>query len=241
MPLEQTVIDHIVVTASDLETGVAYVRETLGIEPDGGGEHPKMGTHNRLLRCGPACYLEVIAINPNAPAPAGPRWFGLDGMAGQIGDRSSSPFSVSSESSRISSATVPTHAAAPRLAAWVVRTTDIHGVVATSSEPLGTITPMQRGNLDWLITIPETGLAPLDGLAPALIEWHTPSLPVLSMPDHGLLLEKLEIYHSQPERMQALIASLNLQAPVSVLPCLSGSAPGLKAIIRTSDGIRELS
>lgn len=241
MPIEQTVIDHIVVTASDLETGVAYVRETLGIEPDGGGEHPKMGTHNRLLRCGPACYLEVIAINPNAPAPARPRWFGLDDMTGQIKDRSRSPFSVSSESSRSSFATAFADAVAPRLAAWVVRTTDIHGVVATSSESLGVVTPMQRGNLDWLITIPETGLAPLDGLAPALIEWHTPSLPVLAMPDHGLLLEKLEIYHPEPERMQSLIASLNLQAPVSVLPCPSGSTPGLKAMIRTSDGIRELS
>ncbi len=213
MPAEQQVIDHIVVTAKDLDTGVAYVRERLGFAPQGGGEHPKMGTHNRLLRCGPSCYLEVIAINPQAPAPSRPRWFGLDTM------------NPKAEAS---------------LAAWVVRTTDIHHVATASAQSLGTVTPMQRGELDWLITIPETGLSPLDGLAPALIEWHTATLPVISMPDQGLSLEALHIYHSQSEQMLALIESLNLRAPLTVMPCPPGTAPFLKAIIRTPDGLREL-
>lgn len=213
MPATQQVIDHIVVTARDLDAGVAYVRERLGIAPQGGGEHPKMGTHNRLLRCGQACYLEVIAINPQAPAPSGPRWFGLDTMNAK---------------------------ADARLAAWVVRTTDIHNAAAASAQSLGAVTPMQRGELDWLITIPETGISPLDGLAPALIEWHTATLPVLSMPDQGLSLEALHIYHSRPEQMQALIDSLNLRAPVSVMPCPPGNGPSLKALIRTPEGLREL-
>lgn len=37
MPELQTVIDHIVVTASDLYSGVAFVRERLGVEPGPGG------------------------------------------------------------------------------------------------------------------------------------------------------------------------------------------------------------
>ncbi len=46
---------------------------TLGIAPGPGGVHPFMGTHNRLLRLGPRLYLELIAIDPDAPAPAQPR------------------------------------------------------------------------------------------------------------------------------------------------------------------------
>lgn len=172
-----------------------------------------MGTHNRLLRCGPDCYLEVIAIDPNAPAPQRPRWFGLDTMT---------PDSTAS------------------LSAWVVRTTNIRTHAAASTQPLGPVTPMQRANLDWLITIPETGISPLDGMAPALIEWQTPRLPVLSMPDHGLSLEALHIYHPEPKTVQALLASLQLKAPVSVFPSSSDSKPALRAIIRTAAGIRAL-
>ncbi|WP_393939598.1 VOC family protein [Piscinibacter sakaiensis] len=52
-----------------------------GCAPEGGGAHPHMGTHNRLLRLGDHCYLEVIAIDPAAPPPARARWFGLDRLA----------------------------------------------------------------------------------------------------------------------------------------------------------------
>ena len=213
MPEPHAVIDHIVVTASDLDTGVAFVRERLGIEPGPGGAHPAMGTHNRLLRCGLDCYLEVIAVNPQAPHPAQSRWFGLD---------QKEPDS------------------APSLSAWVVRSTDIHTQAAASAEPLGPVTPMQRGHLDWLITIPASGVAPLDGLAPALIEWQTPERPVLSMPDHGLALEALHIYHPQPQRLITLAASLNLHAPLSVFPSTPDRPAGLRALIRTPQGLCEL-
>ncbi|HLU03596.1 MAG TPA: VOC family protein [Advenella sp.] len=213
MAVAPTVIDHIVVTASSLEAGAAYVSDCLGIAPLPGGEHAKMGTHNRLLRCGENCYLEVIAVNPAAPAPTQPRWFGLDALT---------PDSAAS------------------LSAWVVRTTDIHTLAAGSARPLGPVTAMQRADLNWLITIPERGRSPLDGMAPALIEWQTTELPVLSMPDQGLSLEALHIYHPEPQAVQALLASLQLNAPVSVFPAAQDSEPALRAIIRTPAGIRAL-
>jgi Glyoxalase-like domain len=41
-----------------------------------------MGTHNRVIAISsesfPDCYVEVIAIDPDAPAPGRRRWFGLD-------------------------------------------------------------------------------------------------------------------------------------------------------------------
>lgn len=71
-------IDHLVVAAATLDDGARHVRETLGVDPDPGGRHDRMGTHNRLLRAGPSTYVEVIAVDPDAPRPDRPRWFGLD-------------------------------------------------------------------------------------------------------------------------------------------------------------------
>jgi hypothetical protein len=75
-------IDHLVVAADSLEQGAAWCVATFGVQPSGGGRHPLMGTHNRVMAISsahfPDCYLEIIAIDPEAPAPERPRWFGLD-------------------------------------------------------------------------------------------------------------------------------------------------------------------
>ncbi|MBW7902740.1 MAG: VOC family protein [Rhodocyclaceae bacterium] len=207
-------LDHITVTAFSLETGAAFVRETLGVSPQIGGEHPRMATHNLLLRLGDAMFLEVIAPNPAVPAPARPRWFALDGLGPQ------SP---------------------PSLSTWVVRTADIRAAVAASSEPLGNIEPMSRGALDWLITIPADGSVPLDGIAPALIQWHADVHPAARLEDRGLSLARLEIVHPDPDRISRLLSSLTLDAPVSVLSAPSGALAHLVAHIHTPHGLRILS
>jgi hypothetical protein len=74
--------DHLAIAAPDLDQGAAAISAALGVPLDPGGQHPTMGTHNRLLRLGAGEYLEVIAINPDAPAPGRPRWFDLDRFTG---------------------------------------------------------------------------------------------------------------------------------------------------------------
>lgn len=74
--------DHIAIAARTLDEGAAWLAERLGVAPQPGGKHPLMGTHNMLLSLGPAEYLELIAIDPDAPAPDRPRWFGLDRLTG---------------------------------------------------------------------------------------------------------------------------------------------------------------
>jgi hypothetical protein len=206
-------LDHIAVTAFSLEEGAAFVSDTLGVAPQPGGEHPRMATHNRLLRLGDTLYLEVIAPNPAAPAPGRPRWFGLDGLGPQ------SP---------------------PSLATWVVRSTDIRASAAASSEPLGPIESMSRGALDWLITIPADGSIPLQGAAPALIEWQAAEHPASRMEDKGCALVRLEIFHPDPERASRLLSSLELEAPVFVHPAGRGGPARLVAHIDTPHGIRVL-
>lgn len=75
-------IDHLVIVADNLAQGAAWCADVLGVTPQPGGQHTFMGTHNRLLALSspgfPRSYLEIIAIDPQAPAPAWPRWFGMD-------------------------------------------------------------------------------------------------------------------------------------------------------------------
>src|SRR5438094_10599782 len=116
-----------------------------------GGDHQRMGNHNALLRLGDETYLEVIAPNPAASRPDRPRWFELDRMAPD---------------------------AAPRLATWVARTTDIQSATVSCSTELGEIEPMNRGSLDWLITLPPERSLPGGGTWPTPSQWerqeHTP-------------------------------------------------------------------
>jgi hypothetical protein len=59
-------LDHLVVSARTLDEGTQYVADTLGVAPAGGGAHPLMRTHNRLLNLWGGVYLEVIAVDPDA-------------------------------------------------------------------------------------------------------------------------------------------------------------------------------
>ncbi len=74
-------LDHIVVAATRLETGVAYVKDRLGVDIPTGGKHPLMGTHNHVMQLGQEAFLEVIAVDPDATSTR-TRWFGLDQFTG---------------------------------------------------------------------------------------------------------------------------------------------------------------
>jgi len=201
-------IDHLVVTAPDLASGMALVTRALGVELQAGGKHLRMATHNLVLKLGPSIYLEVISPDPEGTPPGRARWFELD------------------------------EGGPPRLAGWVARTTDIRATAAASAEPLGTVAEMSRGDLNWLITIPEDGRLPLGGPGPALIEWRTDSHPASRMRETGCSLLALQALHPDPARVTRLYQSIGLQDPVSVA---SGERPSLVARFQTPAGPRTLS
>jgi catechol 2,3-dioxygenase-like lactoylglutathione lyase family enzyme len=170
-------LDHLVVAARDLEAGADFVEGVLGVRPQGSGKHEFMGTHNRLLRLGDV-YLEVIAVDADAPKPSRARWFELDAFDGS-----------------------------PRLMHWVARTTDIETLVARSLEPLGAITQASRGDLRWRITVPDDGHLPGQGIVPTLIQWDG-AHPVSRLPDTDCRLVSLEATHPEPERIARALESI---------------------------------
>jgi len=192
---------------------VEFVRRTLGVMPQAGGEHPRMGTHNFLLRLGDAIFLEVISPNPNAPKPERPRWFALDNL------QSNTP---------------------PRLALWVARTTDIHAALAACSEPLGNIEPMSRGQLNWLISIPRDGSLPFNGIAPTLIEWHTETHIATKLQDVGCSFVRLEAFHPEADRISTLLKSISVEGEISITPLPAGEQPYLVTYIQTPSGLKKL-
>ena len=215
MPI--TELDHITVAAHTLAQGVAHVQAALGIEMPHGGAHPRMGTHNHLLRLGDTVFLEVIAIDPSLPAPPRPRWFQLDDPVLQ--------------------AELQT---APRLLTWVVRTTRIAETFLACRRPLGAIEPMERGDLRWLITFPNDGVLVEGGLMPSVIQWPRGPHPASRMRDFGYTLDQLEAVHPDPASYRRDLASIGADRHLEIHAGPLGSRPHLVAHIRTPDGMRTL-
>ena len=151
--------DHVVVAARSLEEGAAWCEATLGATPVEGGRHANLATHNRLLGLGDGAhgrmYLEIIALDADAPPPNRVRWFDLDSPALQA-----------------------EIAVAPRLVHWVARCNDIARAIAAlraaGHDPGETIAAERmtpHGLLRWRITLRDDGRRPAGGAVPLLVEW----------------------------------------------------------------------
>jgi Glyoxalase-like domain len=171
-------LDHIAVSAGTLEAGADWVEGVLGVPLAGGGQHPHMGTHNRLLSLGDL-YLEVIAIDPSAAKPAYPRWFDLDHFRGP-----------------------------PRLTNWICRTDDLDAALTTSPHGTGIATDLHRGDYRWRFAVPPSGKLPFDDCHPALIQWQGDLHPAKSLRDHGIRLTGLQITHPQAPALRAALKGL---------------------------------
>lgn len=173
-------LDHLVLAARTLGEGVAWCETTLGLRPEAGGQHVFMGTHNRVFGIAssafPRSYFEIIAIDPNLPAPQRARWFGLDEPALQRA-----------------------LAGGPRLVSWGACCADInatHAAMFAAGVDLGRVEAAERatphGLLRWKISLRADGRRLLGGAAPALLEWGDVH-PTDSMPGSGIELQTMRL------------------------------------------------
>ncbi|OJY20225.1 MULTISPECIES: VOC family protein [unclassified Pandoraea] len=219
-------LDHLVVAAQTLEAGEAHVIEQLGLTevvPQRGGKHARMGTHNSLLGLWGGAYLEIIAIDPEAPPPDRPRWFGLDDEAVQA---------------RLERG--------PYLAHWVARVERPRSLPrwqAQYPQRLAPVMAMQRGALSWRIGVPDDGSLPAwqgagQGLLPTLIQWDSAQHPSDALPSADCAVTALRGFHPQAAAIQAQLQWLGADALVNVEATLV--EPSLTAEIETPDGPRTL-
>ncbi len=169
-------IDHLVVAADTLEHGMAWCEATLGVTPRAGGEHPLMGTHNRLLSLStqsfPRAYFEIIAINPHVKPPGRRRWFDLDDPELQQAVHKQ-----------------------PRLVHFVARTPDassalkeLHRLGIDRGSLVRAERPTPEGLLRWKISVRDDGQRLFYGALPTLIQWDD-AHPADAMPSSGLALQ----------------------------------------------------
>ncbi len=208
-------LDHIVIAAASLEQGVDYLRERLGVDIPAGGRHRTMATHNCLLQLGNDSYLELIALDPDAPAPAHPRWFDLDQAL----------LRASLERQ-------------PRLITWVMNTPDIQGLVARLEFDIGVPTALERDGLRWEIALPDDGRLLADGLLPYCIQWHSSPHPARGMAELGCRLERLVIHHNRPDWIAARLQALGATQLVEVSMIPDSESTYFSATISTPAGNR---
>jgi len=208
-------LDHLVLIAPTLAEGLGYVRETLGVDVPPGGKHPLMSTHNHVMRLGDDVFLEVIAVDQDAPPPGRKRWFGLDD-AEAIRRR---------------------WHAGHRLNAWVAATDDLAGALQKHGDLFGIATPLTRGAMSWEFAVRPDGELTMDGALPCLIEWSDHKNPARNMADLGCKLASFTITHPEEKRAQAILADLGF---VDNIDWREGAQVALGAEIHTAAGIRQI-
>jgi hypothetical protein len=215
-------LDHLVVMAANLDEGVAWCETRLGVTPGPGGEHPLMGTHNRVLSLAspefPRAYLEIIAINSGAtlPQPTGAkRWFDMDDA--------------------VLRTRVAQHG--PQLIHYVASVPDVQPAVAALQAlgiERGAVLQASRGSLRWHITVRDDGQRLFDGCLPTLIQWGDVH-PSHTMPGSGVTLHGLRVAHPEADALRAAYRAIGLaQVPVEA------GAARLTAQLQTPNGLMEI-
>jgi len=201
-------VDHLVFATPDLETTASEFEARLGVPATPGGRHPGRGTSNSLFALGPRSYLEVIGPDPGQPAPALPRWFGIDALE------------------------------SPRLVTWAAKATGLEALVATAARRgvrLGAAVARSRVRPDgkwlrWELTDPATVIA--DGIVPFFIDWGNDPHPAESLPP-GLELAELRAEHPDSPAVLRFLETLGLPLAVDYgpRPALIASLDGPKGRI----------
>ena len=194
-------VDHLVVLATTLDEGIAWCEATLGVTPGPGGEHPLMGTHNRLVNIAspqhPQAYLEIIAINTGAlplRKKGLKRWFDMDDPSLQAQVAQSGP----------------------KLIHFVAQVANI----AAASDALvpfgidrGPVLSLSRraasGLLEWQITVRDDGQRLFEGCLPTLIQWRT-AHPTHAMPASGVTLQRVAVRHPEAVALRQAYAAIGV-------------------------------
>jgi hypothetical protein len=184
-----SLVDHLVYATPDLQRGVERIETLLGVRASPGGQHLGRGTRNALLSLGPTAYLEIIGPDPEQPAPALPRPFGIDDLR------------------------------EPKLVAWAAKGRALEGLArdaASGGVTLGDVISGSRRRSDgvmlsWRYTDPRRVVA--DGIVPFFIDWGSTRHPAASAAN-GASLVAFRAEHPDAERVQGALRRLKIDLAV---------------------------
>ena len=201
-------VDHLLLGASDLDQGIAYVEQQTGVRARVGGSHPGVGTRNALLSLGGRQYLEIIAPDP-----------------------SQSSFGFQIDLRRLAAPKLVTWAAATTDLDGVVaraRAADF-GVFGPRD---GSRVRPDGVTLRWRTAGISGGAAGSDvDAVPFFIQWAADSVHPSEDAPQGCRLAAFEIQHPDPSKVKDTLRRLGIDADPSTAP-----QAALKATIDTPRG-----
>lgn len=207
-------IDHLLFGSSDLDRGIDFIEQHVGVRPAMGGVHPGWGTRNALLSLGELCYFEIIAPDP---------------AQNSVPDHMRALFNILTASDP------------PRLISWIAGTTDIEGLAARlRRENIGFDGPRpgsRRRPDGRLLQWKTLHLHDDHGrVLPFFIHWDALELHPSNDAPKGCQLEQFSIVDPDPEALKKTCAALGLDVPIE-----RGNKSHLKARIRGPKGVLDLS
>jgi hypothetical protein len=203
-------LDHILLGCNDLQHGIDFVFQHIGVLAMFGGVHPGRGTQNALVslaepssrELNPRRYLEIIAPDPKQPSASD--IYGLEKLS------------------------------EPRLVNWAVRPGNIQalanrlaqaGIAAEGPTP-GSRKRPDGGLLQWKALRLKDDAS---GLLPFFIEWSADSPHPSASAPRGCHLDRFEILTPDPDALAKTAKQLGLE-----LPIVKGNKPQLRATIMSA-------
>ena len=200
-------VDHVLLGAPDLDRAMAWFEQRTGVKPVFGGVHPGRGTRNALVSLGARHYLEIIAPDPAQKA-----------------------FNFQIDLRKFAS---------PKIVNWAVAA-DVDAAAATARRLKYDVYGPQEGSrmrpdgsqLLWrsvgvLAPFRDAEVDPM----PFFIQWGKDTRHPSEDSPAGCRLLALELRHSNPNLLRAVLASFDIDAAV-----MRGDRPGLTATLDTPKG-----
>jgi hypothetical protein len=201
-------VDHLLLGASDLDQGIAYVEQQTGLRARVGGSHPGAGTRNALLSLGSRQYLEIIAPDP-----------------------SQSSFGFQIDLRRLEAPKLVTWAAATTDLDAVVARARAADVGVFGPRDGSRVRP-DGVTLRWRSAGIRGGLVEGDvDVMPFFIQWSADSVHPSEDAPHGCRLVAFGIQHPRPAKVKDTLRRLGIEADPSTVPQAT-----LKATIDTPRG-----
>jgi hypothetical protein len=204
-------LDHLLIGAATIESGIAWLEERTGVRAVQGGSHPGLGTWNALASLGPRQYVEIIAPDPGQP---GVETFYVPGLRGFL---------------------------APRIATWVAGAVDLTTRFGSALPSGFSCAPVRQGarirpdgtRLAWTLAFPQQAVrGTFDGALPFFIEWESPAHHPGQSTPKGLSLLSLSFEHPEPAALGAALQSLDLRGDIA-----GASEPRIVATLATPLGV----